>query len=68
MAELKPCPFCGETRYLCAMRDGGTSDYAQYTVVCDACAGGCGAMCGYQDSLKEAKEAKEAWNRREENA
>ena len=61
--DLKPCPLCGQTRYLFTLAEG-EKDERQYTVVCDASAdGGCGASCGWQDTLREAVAA---WNRRAE--
>lgn len=61
MIDLKPCPFCGKSDYLVVLAEGHC-DNRQYQIVCDASGeGGCGASCGWQDSLKEAKEA---WNRR----
>ena len=57
MTELKPCPFCGQQKYLCVLKD-----MRQYQIVCDASGdGGCGASCGGQDTIAEAKAA---WNRR----
>ena len=64
MAELKPCPFCGQEKYIVVLAEGHC-DNRQYQIVCDASGeGGCGASCGWQDTLKEAKEA---WNRRADN-
>jgi len=60
MSSLKACPFCGQSRYVCTLAEGDR-DTRQYTVVCDAVAGGCGASCGWQDTLAEAKAA---WNQR----
>ena len=62
MNDLKPCPFCGQTRYLFALAEGEKDD-RQYQVVCDASDdfGGCGASCGWQDTLAEAVAA---WNTR----
>lgn len=61
MTSLKACPFCGQSRYVCTLAEGDR-DTRQYTVVCDAVAGGCGASCGWQDTLVEAKAA---WNQRD---
>ena len=59
--KLKPCPFCGQEKYIVVLAEGHC-DNRQYQIVCDASGeGGCGASCGWQDTLKEAKEA---WNRR----
>ena len=59
--ELKACPFCGQTEYLCVLAEG-IGEIRQYQVVCDASHdGGCGASCGWKDTIKDAKEA---WNRR----
>lgn len=64
MDELKPCPFCGQKKYLCVIAEGYKDD-RQYQVVCDASGdGGCGASCGWQDTMKDANEA---WNRRDEH-
>ena len=61
MMDLRPCPFCGQQKYLCALAEGEKDD-RQYMIVCDASAdGGCGASCGWRDTIKEAKAA---WNRR----
>jgi hypothetical protein len=60
---LKPCPFCGESKYLRVM---SAADYwedsscAGTTVLCK-----CGAHCGW---IKTTKAAKERWNRRPESA
>ena len=63
MMELKPCPFCGQQKYLCVLAEGEKDD-RQYMIVCDASAdGGCGASCGWRDTIGEAKAA---WNRRAE--
>lgn len=55
MAELKPCPFCGNTNL---------SVYT-FSVFCDATKGGCGASCGGETKTKE--EAIQKWNRRANN-
>lgn len=61
MTDLRACPFCGQQKYLCALAEG-EKDMRQYQIVCDASGGGgCGASCGWQDTLAEAKDA---WNRR----
>jgi len=61
MSKLKPCPFCGQTEYLCVWAEG-IKENRQYQVVCDASHdGGCGASSGWKDTITEAKEA---WNRR----
>lgn len=61
MSKLKPCPFCGQTEYLCMWAEG-IKENRQYQVVCDASHdGGCGASSGWKDTITEAKEA---WNRR----
>ena len=61
MSKLKPCPFCGQTEYLCVWAEG-IKENRQYQVVCDASHdGGCGASSGWKDTIMEAKEA---WNRR----
>lgn len=60
---LRACPFCGQQKYLFVLADG-EKDMRQYQVVCDASGdGGCGASCGWQDTIAEAKAA---WNRRAE--
>lgn len=59
--ELKPCPFCGQTEYLCVWAEG-IKENRQYLVVCDVSHdGGCGASSGWKNTIMEAKEA---WNRR----
>lgn len=64
MNNLKPCPFCGQEKYLVVYGDGDR-DMRQYQIICDASGdGGCGASCGWQDTLEKVKEA---WNRRAEN-
>lgn len=70
--EFKPCPFCGKINTLmtasAAEMDGDLNvewvHCDSYTVVCDASTnglGGCGATCGYQESITKAIEA---WNTR----
>ena len=61
MDKLKPCPFCGQTDYLCVWSEG-QGENRQYQVVCDASHDeGCGASCGWKDSIALARTA---WNRR----
>ena len=62
MIELKPCPFCGQEKNIVVLSEN-VCDGRQYQIVCDATGEGCGACCGWQDTIKEAKEA---WNRRAE--
>ena len=63
--ELKPCPFCGEQKYVKVSSFDG---YGGYGVVCNASGfdsdpnRGCGASSGYGDT-EEAAAAR--WNRRE---
>lgn len=62
MKNLKACPFCGQKKYLILIEEEYFSE-TQYQIVCDATnwKGGCGASCGWQDTLQKAQEA---WNRR----
>lgn len=64
--DLKTCLFCGGRPI--ALQVGETKDGKQYQVICpwDNNGGlyGCGASCGFHDTLKEAIEA---WNRRAES-
>ena len=62
--QLKPCPFCGGNF---AEYDLYVDEYViekQYTVVCNAQKGGCGASCGYSYTKRDAKKK---WNRRVNN-
>lgn len=64
MMDLRPCPFCGKVNYLVVMAEQYGNE-KQYQIVCDASGdGGCGASCGWQDTLEKVKEA---WNRRAYN-
>lgn len=62
MIDLRPCPFCGKVKYLILIEEEYFSE-TQYQIVCDASGwkGGCGASCGWQDTMQKAQEA---WNRR----
>ena len=80
MAELKPCPFCGELPYIekkplyTTYHDGTTHGYFgcfKYDIRCNKC--GCNIPLGGNDTVyrtdEEAKKnATEAWNRRADNA
>ena len=62
MAEMKPCPFCGELltpRIVCRIGRNGWRD--RWCVPCEYGDGGCGAESGWYYSQDEAIEA---WNRR----
>lgn len=65
MSKFKPCPFCGKE---VAEYEKSEDDYSfplnQYTVICNAINGGCGATCGYNPSKIEARKK---WNRRTED-
>lgn len=68
--ELKPCPFCGQTKYLVVGTDEELNTCVEgtipgfYTVCCSAAEGkgGCGATSGFK---KDREEAIELWNKRE---
>jgi len=65
MAELKPCPFCGEydaVRMMIRKGKDGWRDY--YYVLCDYNEGGCGASGQWNHYEREAADA---WNRRANN-
>lgn len=63
--ELKPCPFCGQQKYIIILAEDNVLNGREYQVVCDASGdGGCGASCGWQVTIAEAKAA---WNRRANN-
>jgi len=63
--ELKPCPFCGQRKYVVMCRSGEPP--YDYYVVCDASGQkdnpnrGCGGSAGAGESIDEAREL---WNRR----
>ena len=61
--ELKPCPFCGNTKLFVGDSDAikNDDDHINFTVCCDFEQGGCGATCGYE--LTKAK-AITKWNTR----
>lgn len=69
MVELKHCPFCkGQNINIIACYDDVCDDVdcegcdkVQYSVVCDALRGGCGAACGWQATKEDAITA---WNTR----
>lgn len=54
--ELKPCPFCGESKNLSVEHCEGTIIHPAYRVCCDHC----GASNGYTDRGDHI----ENWNRR----
>ena len=61
MAELKPCPFCGNKDVTLMVRRGKDGWRDRFFVLCAYDDGGCGASgqwCHYSD------EAIDAWNRR----
>ena len=69
MADLKPCPFCGNTGYgvsviteqeMAEMSDGEGSNGGWY-VICSANAGGCGSNSGWAQTTEKATEK---WNTR----
>ena len=68
MGELKPCPFCGRSKYVRQVEDDA---YGMEEVVCDATGfkgnadRGCGASTGLQDTPEQAITA---WNTRAEPA
>jgi hypothetical protein len=54
--ELKPCPFCGNTKALQIMSTSEVREETcewdmgheeSHTVICSVHHGGCGATCGY---------------------
>lgn len=58
--NLRPCPFCGESKDLMILKDDCTK---YYYIMCDDTTDGhgCGATSGYYTSIKSAIAA---WNRR----
>ena len=62
MAELKPCPFCGESGYMVHLQKlfHEKEDYPRWKVVCERC----GART---DSVVEKEFAVNMWNWRTEN-
>lgn len=71
MTELKPCPFCGKSDTLefttCAeleaCKNFEVCPGSFLAVVCNVNKGGCGAVSGYDTSIKKVAEK---WNRREQ--
>ena len=59
MAELKPCPFCGEEAHLCKMK---RRDFPKtmYMVTCDRC-------FAKTNLLADKEVVINAWNRRVDN-
>lgn len=55
MADLLPCPFCGEKYYLISEHMEGTSIHPAFRIRCD----NCGASSAYTD-----KNYTQAWNTR----
>lgn len=58
--DLKPCPFCGSSTAPNVELDDFYACYADWTVTCNAKAGGCGISM----SRETKPEAVEAWNTR----
>lgn len=65
MAELKPCPFCGNKRVSVAVDSAayslGVTEDANFQIICSVTDFGCGASSGWHDTKGRAIEA---WNRR----
>ena len=60
MAELKPCPFCGDDKIKVMMRNPWHGENITYYVICYHC----GSRTALHD---ENQRAIEAWNRRAED-
>lgn len=67
MAELKPCPFCGETNLILA-EDSDPGYWKRYYIRCTNCGARGGSYRPWRrdgSALKEVEEkAAELWNRR----
>ena len=62
--QMERCPFCGRdvaTIFTQSERDEYPCDPERYTVVCSWSEGGCGATCGFHDSVFKAVSR---WNTR----
>ena len=66
--DLKPCPFCGknvaEVYDTIDLWDDNGLDYDgvnKYTIICNFKRNGCGATCGYHDTIDQAVSR---WNTR----
>lgn len=68
MAELKPCPFCGNKSVSVAVDNVayslGLEEDTNFQIICSVTAFGCGASSGWHETKAEAIEA---WNRRADN-
>ena len=65
MAELLPCPFCGNHRIAVAVDNAayslGFSATTNFQIICSVTSFGCGASSGWYNNREQATEA---WNRR----
>lgn len=65
MAELKPCPSCGNKKIVVIVDNAeyslGLSDEASFEVICSTTSGGCGASSGWCNTKQKAIEK---WNTR----
>jgi Lar family restriction alleviation protein len=65
MAELLPCPFCGNHRIAVAVDNAayslGLSENTNFQTVCSVTSFGCGASSGWYETKEKAIQA---WNRR----
>lgn len=59
MADLKPCPFCGDKVINIYAYDGCQRDCSIYKIVCN--------RCGAQVQHRKVMEVIKAWNRRVED-
>jgi Lar family restriction alleviation protein len=68
MAELKPCPFCGNKRVSVVVDNAayslGLTEDANFQITCSVTNFGCGASSGWHDTKDKAIEA---WKRRIDN-
>ena len=60
MAELKPCPFCGEAEHITVCNV--SCDKKAYNVICEKCRSSTGTYGTFSDNGKE--QAIAAWNKR----